>query len=140
MGRLIPFALVLIAAVWSFGQEAQQHKIDVGLQLYSLRNQIPKDVPGTLKLIHEMGITDVEAAGFYGLSAEQFRQELDKAGLHASGAHFQWTDFGMNIDKVIKDTKTIGAEYVTLPWIPHTGRFTEQNAHTVAKTFNEWGR
>ena len=134
MGRLIPFALVLIAAVWSFGQEAQQHKIDVGLQLYSLRNQIPKDVPGTLKLIWRDGHHGChEAASFYGLSAEQFRQELDKAGLHASGAHFQWTDFGMNIEKVIKDTKTIGAEYVTLPWIPHTGRFTEQNAHTTLK-------
>src|SRR4029077_2753053 len=84
-------------------------KIDVGLQLYSLRNQFPKDVPGTMKKIHDMGITDVEAASFYGLSAAKFRQELDKAGLHASGCHFQWNDFSTNIDGIIKDAKTIGA-------------------------------
>jgi sugar phosphate isomerase/epimerase len=115
-------------------------KIDVGLQLYSLRVQFPKDVPGTMKKIHDMGITDVEAADFYGLTAEKFRQELDKAGLHASGAHFQWIDFSNNIDGIIKDAKTIGAEYITLPWIPHVGRFTEENAHVAAAKFNEWGR
>lgn len=114
--------------------------IDVGLQLYSLRNQIPKDVPGMLKRVHDMGITDVEAAGFYGKSAAEFRKELDAAGLHASGAHFQWDEFSKNIDAIIKDAKAIGAEYITLPWIPHTGRFTEEKAHEAAGKFNEWGR
>jgi len=116
------------------------HKIDVGLQLYSLRNQFPKDVPGTMKKVHNFGITDVEAAGFYGLSAEKFKQELDKAGLHASGCHFQWQDFSTNIDGIIKDAKTIGAQYITLPWIPHVGRFTEEDAHAAALKFNEWGK
>jgi sugar phosphate isomerase/epimerase len=115
-------------------------QINVGLQLYSLRAQIPKDVPGTLKRIHDMGITDVEVAGFYDKTAAEFRQQLDKAGLHASGAHFPWNDFSHNIDQVITHAKTIGAEYVTLPWIPHVGRFTEENAHLAATKFNEWGR
>jgi sugar phosphate isomerase/epimerase len=93
-----------------------------------------------LKRVHEMGITDVEAATTYNLTAQQFRQELDKAGLHASGAHFQWPDFMMDIDKVIADAKALGGDYVTLPWIPHVGRFTEDNAHTTAISFNAWGR
>jgi len=54
-------------------------KIDVGLQLYSLRVQFPKDVPGTMKKIHDMGITDVEAADFYGLTAEEVRPELGQS-------------------------------------------------------------
>ena len=56
------------------------HKINVGLQLYSLRAQLAKDVPGTLATgAEKWGITDVEAAGFYNLSAEQFRARTRQA-------------------------------------------------------------
>jgi len=120
--------------------EGERHKIDVGLQLYSLRDQFPKDVPGTMQLVHKMGIHDVEAASLYGLSAEQFRKELDEQQLHAGGAHFQWERFSSDIDGIIKDCKTLGCEYVTMPWIPHLGHFTADNARTAAQRFNEWGR
>ena len=53
-------------------------KIDVGLQLYSVRAQMEKDVPGTLDLVRKMGITDVEVAGLYNRSAESFRALLDQ--------------------------------------------------------------
>ena len=140
MVRLISILSIFVLAVSSFAQQPDEHKINVGLQLYSLRAQIPKDIPGMLKRIHDMGITDVEAATTYKLTAQQFRQELDKAGLHASGAHYQWPDFMMHIDKVIADAKALGCDYVTLPWIPHVGRFTEDNAHSAAVSFNDWGR
>ena len=117
-----------------------EHKVDVGLQLYSLRNQFPSDVPGTMQLVHEDGISDVEAASFYGKSAQEFRKMLDEHHLHASGAHFQWDQFSKDVDAVIKDAKTLGCEYVTLPWIPHEGDFTIENAHDAAKKFNEWGK
>ena len=124
----------------STAADEAKHKINIGLQLYSLRNQFPKDVPGTMKKIHDLGIDDVEAAGFYGLSAEDFKKDLDAAGLHASGMHAQWPELMLNLDKVIKDAKTLGVEYVTLPWIPHVGRFSEKNGHEAGMKFNEWGR
>ncbi len=131
--------VMLLCSVAAAPEAAQPHKINVGLQLYSLRAQLAKDVPGTLDLVQKMGITDVEAAGFYNLSASQFRQELDKHGLHASGAHFQWDQFNKSVDQVIQDCKTLGVEYVTMPWIPHEGDFTIENAHMAAQKFNEWG-
>lgn len=120
------------------GREHQ--RINIGLQLYSVRNQLAKDVPGTLQKVHDFGIDDVETAGFYGMTAEQFRRQLDEHGLHASGGHWQWDDFANHIDRVIADAKTLGAEYVTLPWIPHSGNFKLEEAHTAAQRFNEWGR
>ena len=120
--------------------DEQHHRINVGLQLYSLREQFPKDVPGTMDLVHKVGIDDVEAAGFYGLSAGQFRRELDAHHLHASGAHFQWDQFSNGIDGIIRDCKTLGCEYVTMPWIPHQGEFTAQSARDAAAKFNEWGK
>ena len=117
-----------------------RRRINVGLQLYSLREQFPKDVPGTMQLIEKMGISDVEAAGFYGLSAPQFRKQLDRHHLSASGAHFQWDQFSGDIDAVLRDCKALGCEYVTMPWIPHQGDFTIDDARRAAAKFNAWGR
>jgi sugar phosphate isomerase/epimerase len=115
-------------------------KVNVGLQLYSLRDQFPKDVPGAMAQIEKWGITDVEAAGTYGLTAEQFRAELDKHHLKASGVHAQWNELLSKMDKVIADAKVLGCEYVTLPWIPHKGQsFSEEEAKTAIERFNEWG-
>ena len=133
-------AFVVCAALFndvSRGQESQ--KINVGLQLYSLRAQFPKDVPGTMAWIQKVGITDVEAASFYNLSAQQFKEELDKHGLHASGAHFQWDQFDKDIDGCIRDAKTLGCEFITMPWIPHNGEFTLKDAQKAIAKFNEWG-
>lgn len=119
---------------------AQHQKINVGLQLYSLRNQFPKDVPGTVQLIHSMGIDDVEAAGFYNEPAGQFHKQLADHHLRASGAHFQWDQFNNDLAGVIRDCKALGCQYVTMPWIPHRGEFKIENAHEAAIKFNEWGR
>ncbi|HZL33934.1 MAG TPA: TIM barrel protein [Tepidisphaeraceae bacterium] len=114
-------------------------KINVGLQLYSLRAQFPKDVPGTMALVEKMGITDVEVANYYGLTAEQFRGQLDQHHLHASGVHFQWDRFSTDVDGIIKDCKTLGCHFVTLPWVPHKDPFTIEDARNASNKFNEWG-
>lgn len=121
------------------GAPAHQ-KIDVGLQLYSVRALMDKEVTGTLALVTRMHITDVEVAGLYGHIAPSFREELDKAGLRASGVHFQFDRLSKDIDGAIKDAKALGCEYVTLPWIPHKGDFTADDARAVAEKFNEWGK
>src|ERR1035438_4597765 len=56
--------------------------LPLGLQLYSLRELLPTDFDGTLKAIAAAGYTEVEAAGFYAMSAQDFKQSVDKAGLH----------------------------------------------------------
>ncbi|HZU38174.1 MAG TPA: TIM barrel protein, partial [Gemmataceae bacterium] len=122
------------------GHRADHQRINIGLQLYSLRAQLAKDVPDSLALVEKWGITDVETAGFYGMTARQFRQELDRHHLHASGGHFGWERFAGNINDVIRDAKTLGCEYVTIPWVPHGSQFTEKDARMAIKNFNAWGR
>ncbi len=56
----------------------------IGLQLYSLRNQFQKDVPGTLDEVKAFGFRNVELAGTYNLTPEQFKQQLDARGLWRS--------------------------------------------------------
>src|SRR5688500_3721492 len=59
----------------------------LGLQLYSLRHQLEKDVPGTLAMVRDWGLSDVETAGYYGRTAEAFAEELKRANLKAASMH-----------------------------------------------------
>jgi len=62
-------------------------KVPVALQLYSLRDVIPGDVPGTLKRVAEMGYDGVEFAGTYGLAGPEMRRLLEANRLRCAGAH-----------------------------------------------------
>src|SRR5215469_17707143 len=77
----------------------------LGLQLYSLRDEFAKDVPGTLDTVKKLGFTDVELAGTYGLTPEQFRAQLDAHGLRAVSGHFPYDGFRTNLDGIIKEAK-----------------------------------
>src|ERR1051325_3194269 len=57
--------------------------VPVGLQLYSLRTQFGKDVPGTLDKVRDLGIKYVELAGTYSLPPEKFSEELRSRKLEA---------------------------------------------------------
>ena len=47
---------------------------EFGVQLYTFRNQLSKDVPGTLAKIKEMGIKEIEGGGTNGLSVEEYKK------------------------------------------------------------------
>lgn len=137
---MVAAATVALCLSPASGHRAEHHPINIGLQLYSLRAQLARDVPGSLALVERWGITDVEAAGFYGLTPTQFRAQLDRHHLHASGGHFGWELFSANVDAVIRDAKILGCTYVTVPWVPHGEKFTVADAHKAIENFNTWGR
>ena len=53
----------------------------ISLQLYTVREQTARDIPGTLRRLAEIGYTAVETAGFGGLSPQELRRALDDLGL-----------------------------------------------------------
>jgi sugar phosphate isomerase/epimerase len=111
----------------------------VGLQLYSLRDDFKKDVPGTLDLAKNFGPKIAELAGTYGMTPEQFKKELDKRGLKGIGAHFGFELWEKDPEAVAKDAKALGLKYAGCAWIPHEGKFTEADAHKAAAVFNKAG-
>src|SRR5258705_13360378 len=80
----------------------------VGLQLYSLRDQFKKDVPGTLDEVKQFGIRNVELASTYGLSPEQFRDELRKRRLEPVSAHYGFEKYRDDVESVAKEAKILG--------------------------------
>ena len=82
-----------------------------GIQLYTVREELPKDTPGTLKKLHEIGFREVETAGFGKYSVKEFRQLLDDAGLKAPSAHLNMGS--PELGPVFEQANILGAHFAT---------------------------
>ncbi len=136
MGRLAGLLLFMV----QFAGFAQNMP-PVGLELYSLRNQFPQDVPGTLAKVKAMGVKYVEVAGTYGLSDQAFKKLLDANGLQAIGTSAEFDQLQKDLKPIIQSAKALGARYVVCFWIPHDGdTFTVENAKKAVEVFNKAGK
>jgi len=114
---------------------APTRKIQVGVQLYSVRGICGKDVAGTFKAIKAMGYAGVEFAGYYGKTAKELKQLLDDSGLIACGTHTGVdTIKPENIAKTIEFNQTIGNKYLMVPGMKAD---TKEDWLKMAKLFSE---
>lgn len=114
---------------------------EVGLQLYSLRNQFKKDVPGTLKLIHNWGIKYIEGGDTYGLPLDEYKELLKKNGLEMVSLGASYEELRDNPEKVVQSAKYFGAKYVMVAWIPHDGtNFGFDDVKKATDIFNKAGQ
>jgi len=114
---------------------------EVGLQLYSLRNQFKKDVPGTLDLIQSWGITNLEGGDSYGVPREEFKEMLAARNFKMISVQGSYKDLKNNVATVIESAKAYGATYVMCAWIDHKGDdFDITNAKEAVEIFNAAGR
>lgn len=114
---------------------------EVGLQLYSLRNQFKKDVPGTLDLIQSWGITNLEGGDSYGVPLEEFKSMLAERNFKMISVQGGYSDLKNDVDKVIESAKAYGASYVMCAWIDHKGDdFDISNTKEAVDVFNAAGK
>jgi sugar phosphate isomerase/epimerase len=134
---LLSFSIFTIAISPAASLDQKQ----IGLQLYSLRYQFPANVGGTLAEIKSWGITNVELAGTYGLTPEQFKEHLDAHGLTAISGHFPFNDYRTNLDAIVHAADVFGLKYAGCAWIPHDdGKpFDESTCRDAIAVFNHAG-
>lgn len=121
-------------------QKAKQAKSQtpIGLQLYSVRDDCQRDLPGTIAAVGKMGYDGVEFAGYYDRSAQELRKLLDDNGLVCCGTHTGLeTLLGDNLAQTIEFNKTIGNKYLIVPGLPEKNRSSRQAWLDTAKLFNE---
>src|ERR1041385_1168332 len=143
--KLSSVVFLLIAVLSLPGQRANQpsskhNSGQVGLQLYSLRNQFKTDVPRTLDQVRSFGIKYVELAGTYGVEPTAFNEELKAKGLRAISAHYSYEQFRDHIDDVIREAKVFALDYVGCPWIDPPPPLDEKKVHEMAGFFNRAGQ
>lgn len=105
-------------------------KKDIGIGLFTLREQLKADVKGTLQKVAAIGYKDVETfygypgpyatEGFWNLTAKEFVQVLKDNGLKSSSGHYNTTPYltDGNTDKLkefIETAATVGQEYYVIP-------------------------
>ena len=135
----VSVALLLSTSLPPTSQAATVGKERIGLQLYSLRNQFDKDVPGTLDKVKSFGVQNVELAGTYKLTPEQFKAQLDTRGLKAISGHFPYERLRDDVEGVARDAKILGLQYVGCAWIPHGEPFDEKTCRAAIAVFNQAG-
>lgn len=119
---------------------AETAKPTTGLQLYSLRSQFKlRGVAWTLDRVKEFGIKEVELAGTYDQTPEQFRAELDKRDLLPVSGHFPFGRLKGDLEAVVKEAKILGLKYAGCAWIDHKDTFDEAECRLAAEVFNKAG-
>jgi sugar phosphate isomerase/epimerase len=114
---------------------------EIGVELYSFRNQIPKDVPGTLQKIAAMGIKELEGGGTYGMPVEEYKKLLQQNGLKMIAVAADFNQLDSNAQAAVEQAKLFGSEYVVCFWIPHNGdEFTIDNTKKAIEVFNRAGK
>ena len=104
MKKITALVLTMAFGIAMSGQE-------IGLQLYSLRNQFKTDVPGTLKIINDWGITNLEGGGTYGLPMEEFQGLLKKNNLDVVSVGAGYDDLKAGkVDKIIENAKGLRSQ------------------------------
>lgn len=125
----------------------------LGIQLYSVRDDMEKDPLGTLKLLAAMGYRNVEHANyvdrkFYGYTASEFKKVLTGFGLQMPSGHTvmsdkHWDkatkDFADEWKQTVEDAATAGQRYVISPWLDEGLRKNYDGLLSFLDVFNKSG-
>jgi sugar phosphate isomerase/epimerase len=119
-------------------------KFPIGLQLYSVRNLLPKDFEGTLAKVRADGYTEVEAAGYYDKPAAEFKKAMDNAGLRCISTHHPLGVLRPRPDELIEYGHNLGLDYIICSSSVRRdptakGPLTLDDWHYVAGEFNRIG-
>ncbi|MBE6884809.1 MAG: sugar phosphate isomerase/epimerase [Ruminococcaceae bacterium] len=83
-------------------------KMNLALELYSIRDETKKDFFGALEKVAEYGFTGVEFAGYGDIKAEDMKAKLDSLGLVTVSVHHGLKDLEANLDEIIAYNKVLG--------------------------------
>ena len=111
----------------------------IGVQLYTLRDEMKRDVAATLARVARIGYKEVEFAGYFDHSPADIRAMLDADGLTAPSAHIPLNLLKSDPASVIAAARTIGHSYVIMPYIDEPARRTLADWHAMARALNEVG-
>jgi sugar phosphate isomerase/epimerase len=119
----------------------------LGLQLYTIRDAMGKDVPGSLKKVSDIGYKYLELASyadgkFYGYKPVEFRKLVNDLGMEILSSHAQVEIPGNPIDnakKIADDHAILGVKYCMQPWIVEEDRKTIASFQKMAAHWNQVG-
>jgi len=120
------------------------------LQLYSIRDAMAADVPGSLKKVADIGYKYLELADynkdtrkFYGYEPAQFKKLANDLGMEVLSSHAQVEGEGITLDNarmMAEDHSKLGVKYCLQPWIVEEMRTTLDSYRRMAANWNQIGK
>ena len=139
---------------------ASPAKYKMGLQLFTIREPLSKDVVGTIKKIASIGYEDCETYGYnpeqgkyYGLKASAVKQLLAENNMITTSGHYDFTKYFdksadtmmQYVDQCIEGAHALGQRYITWPWLDPAFRTLENfrlltgKLNTIGERVNKAG-
>ena len=112
---------------------------EFGIQLYTLRTDMPKDAAGILKQLAGFGYKEIESyegpqGMFWGMGHTGFKKYMDELGMKLIASH---CDINKDFEKKVDEAAAIGMKYLICPWLGAQKSLDDYKRH--AETFNNKG-
>jgi sugar phosphate isomerase/epimerase len=126
-------------ALRELAEAAGNAKPPLGLQLWSVRKMLEKDVAGTLKQVRDWGFEEVETFGTFGA---EIAPQLKAAGLKVRAMHIGYDRLSGDMAGVLRDADAVGAETVINPYLPHDAKpyASREEIRKAAGDFAKWSK
>ena len=113
----------------------------VGVQLYTVRDDLGKDFDGTLAKVAAIGYKEVEFAGYFGRTPQQVREVLNSLGLVSPSAHLDYATVSSpdKWSKALDDAATVGQTFLVNPWLDEQIRNQPGAWTRIADVYNTAG-
>ncbi|MFL5786602.1 MAG: sugar phosphate isomerase/epimerase family protein, partial [Flavisolibacter sp.] len=127
-----------LMAISSFSDPAKEH-IKPGLQLYTLRADLPKDTKGILKQVASFGYKEIEGFEggkglFWGMTNKEFKRFMDDLGMRFISSH---CDINKNFEEKADQAAAIGMKYLIEPYLGPQKQLDDYKR--AAELFNKKG-
>lgn len=121
---------------------------DIGLQLYTIRDAMGKDVAGSLKKVSDIGFKHLELASysnrkFYGLPPEELKKMVNDLGMDIISSHAGISPKGATDDEVkamAEDHVKLGTKYCIQPYINDADRGSVSKYQRMVADWNRAGK
>ena len=105
----------------------------IGIQLYTVRHEMEKNVDATLARVAQIGYREVEFAGYFKRTPAQIRAALDTTGLSAPSAHIGIADVrSPDWPRTLEGARTMGHKYLIVAWLDDKDRVSQDSYNAIA--------
>jgi sugar phosphate isomerase/epimerase len=115
-------------------------KMNIGLQMYTLREETAQDFAGTLRKVAEIGYQGVEFAGYGGMTADKLAALLQELNLKAIASHVSLAQLTHHLEEEIDFNLAIGSRYIICPYIMEEDRKEEAQWLSIFTQLDAIGR
>lgn len=135
---------VALPSLPAFALEADNpYPKNIGIQLYTLRNQIKADLAGTIKAVADAGYRQVEPYGFSDETAMNLIKAARDNGMEANSSHFNWESVtdpdkagAMAFAEVLEKAKAAGLSHLVIPYLHGNTRENLDGYKRIAERCN----